>query len=176
MYAGVPKAASASLLGCTRTSGSSALGSRSRCAIPKSPSFTTPFFDTSTFAGFTSRWTTPRSCACASPRAISRPMVAANSAEKRARLPMIVARLNPSTSSSTSHICEGVFTKSWRTTTPGWLSDASTRASLSSWTANGELGWIVLFSALIATPRPSGSCTARYTVEREPDPSSSTTR
>ena len=46
----------------------------------------------------------------------------------------------------------------------------------SSCAAKGDVGEIVLFSALTATTRPSGSCTARYTVESEPDPSSSRTR
>ena len=176
MYAGVPNAASASLFG-VRTSGSSALGRRSRCAIPKSTSFTSPRFETSTFAGFTSRCTTPRSCAWASAARDLEPdcrrelgrEAGALAEDRRQAEPVDQLEDEPHLRLRLHEVVQHHDVRVAR-------ASPSTRASRSSCAANGDVGAIVLFSALIATTRPSGSCTARYTVESEPDPSSSRTR
>jgi hypothetical protein len=60
MYAAVPRTVPASV------SVPSPAASR---AMPKSASFGRPSSSKRTFAGFRSRWTTPRACACARPAA-----------------------------------------------------------------------------------------------------------
>ncbi len=156
MYAGVPSAADLS----PSPSGSSAVGSRSRCAMLKSTSFTSPRRERITLAGLTSRWMTPRAWACARPRATSWPMAATISGRSLGFLAMTSARVWPPMYSRTRYICVSVFTKSKHRTMLGCDSPARTRASRSSCAAKLEVGRMVGLSALIAILRPSGSCVA----------------
>ena len=98
MYGSVPRTAA---VWVSRVTFGPVSSSASRCAMPKSASCA-PSAPSSTFAGLRSRWTTPRSCACAS-AANSRPKTAAVSGGGSAPVAMRARRSLPATSAIANH-------------------------------------------------------------------------
>ena len=92
MYAGVPAPLEPSV--------------PSRCASPKSSSFTRPSSQTKTFAGLRSRCSTPREWACASPSAICSAMRSASSTG-RGPFSIRFASVSPRSSSITRYAPAG---------------------------------------------------------------------
>ena len=76
MYAGVPNAA---MFSSRKAESGDLVGTGRALCDPEVEDLMSPCGYTRMFAGLTSRWTTPRSCACASPRATAAPMTATTS-------------------------------------------------------------------------------------------------
>ena len=109
-------------------SGSGPPGRRAERAIPKSVTFTSPF-PSSTFCGFTSRWTSPFACAKASARPAS---IASSSAVRTGSRPCSSTscfRFLPSTYSKTMNCRPSASPRSITVTMFGCESFAAARAS-----------------------------------------------
>ena len=141
----------------------------SRCARPKSSSFTRLSSQTKTFAGFRSRCRTPREWACASPSAICSAMRSASSTG-RGPFSIRFASVSPRSSSITRYAPAGQVPTSWMVTMAGWSSFAT--ASASFWIHSSETGCFERpgFRALSATTRPSWGSNASYTAPKPPRP------
>ena len=142
-------------------------------ASPKSSTFTRPSRVTITFAGFKSRWITPRSCAAASASAIG---VASASARSSGNPPAVTSRSrpSPSTSSITRNRTPAASSIEYSTTMFGWLSAATAFASRSKRASRAGSAATAAGSTLIATSRPSRVSFARYTSPMPPAPSGPT--
>ena len=137
-------------------------------ATPKSVSLARSPSCTMTFAGLTSRWTTPTMWAASRAVSTSRPIRAARGWGIGPPSTTTWARLGASTSSITSQIDPASSTTSNTVTTHGLLSRAAACASrsarlrtrsASSWPASSS-------TCLTATRRSSRVSVARYTVDR----------
>ena len=169
MYAGVPNAFARrrrrrelARLG----DGSSALGSLSRCAMPKSTIFTSPRLRQEHVRRLD---VAMHDAALVHVREAARDLRADVQRPPRATKRASLAESPESTDASGSRRRARARGTSRRRSSrnreagrcSGATSSPSTRASRSSCAANGDVGAMVDFSALIATTRPSGSCTAR---------------
>ena len=114
MYAGVPAPLDPSV--------------PSRCARPKSSSFTRPSSQTNTFAGFRSRCSTPREWACASPSAICSAIRSASSTGS-GPFSIRLASVSPRSNSMTRYAPAGHVPTSKMVTMAGWSSFATASAS-----------------------------------------------
>jgi hypothetical protein len=128
-----------------------------------------------TFAGFRSRWTIPFSCAASSASAICR-AVSSDSTTGIGPWERRAARSSPSTISIARNRTPSAEPTPYTAAIPGWLSEASTRASRSNRAIrSGSLANSV-GSTLMATSRPSVVSVARQTTPIPPSPIFSTRR
>src|SRR4051812_47970761 len=160
MYASVPTTSPGIVSGVSLTT----------WATPKSASLAKPApaagsATTMTFCGLTSRWITPRSCACASASQSAAP-IRATSRSAIALARTSSARVRPRTSSETRYTSCSSYASSYMATMPGWLSRAAARASRSTRSPLPSSRGI----ALTATSRSSFSSQASQTTPNPPAP------
>ena len=155
MYAGVPAPLDPSV--------------PSRCASPKSSSFTRPSSQTKTLAGFESLCSTPREWACASPPAICSAIRSASSTGN-GPFSIRLASVSPRSSSMTRYAPAAQVPTSWIVTMAGWSSFATASASFSIHSSFTRCFDRPGFRALSATVRPSCGSKASYTAPKPPRP------
>ncbi len=140
-------------------------------ASPKSMSFPPPCGSTRMFPGLRSRWTIPRACAWASPRATSR---RARTASRGSRSPAggsLRASERPSMSSKAMKARPPTTPASRGRTIAGWSSAAPASASRARRTTSS--GSATPGSMIFRATRPRASSQARSTTPMPPRPSSS---
>ncbi len=149
-------------------------------AIPKSVSTTRPPASSSTFAGFTSRCSTPTACAARSARSTRPPMRAASLACSAPSCRSTASRDSPRTSSITIQGRPSCSTTSCTVMTFGWLIRAAARASCFRRAYRTRTSASSIPSgartSLAATSRSSTSSTASQTTPMPPRPSCSRSR
>lgn len=147
----------------------------STMAIPKSVRTTRPSFDSSTFAGFTSRCSTPASCAARSADSTSAPMCATRWGLSGPSASSSSASEMPRTSSITIQGRPSCVATSYTVTTLRLATRAAAHASRSSRayirSTSGPASPCGARTSLTATSRCSSSSRARHTVPMPPSPS-----
>ncbi len=152
----------------------------STMAIPKSVSTIRPSFEISTLAGFTSRCSTPASCATRSAASTSAPMWAARCGGIGPSASSTSASESPRTSSMTIHGRPPSVATSYTVTTFPLATRAAAHASRSSRAyircTSSPASPAGARTSLTATSRCSTSSRARHTVPMPPSPSGARSR
>ncbi len=137
-------------------------------ASPKSATLTSPSAESSTFSGFTSRWTTPARCAAASACATGSHTARACAGVSRPRSRSSARRVRPRTSSITRKAVDPSTPASMTETTAGEAIRAAARASRSKRAAKSGSSASAGCMIFTATSRSSRRSVAVYTVAMPP--------